>query len=645
MDISPDKGNRVETTTAFTAPSGALAPAARIDTHSHRPAPLSEPPSAPMDAGGASGAEPRRRYPHLSLRLDPRFGFPASQRVGERIAGQRHQQHASSSSTDSSFSSALFSSPQLPAGSTSVQTNPSARSTEGGSGMPSSWDNTPAPVPMTGSIGTSPTLLRAKLSRPSHGSVPPSFSMTSIRQHIRQRLTNAKESCDRELRKIIVAITAFVEHEMEKMRLQEEEEAALASRLGDPLADIAGVGDMDFGIDSDGAGNEAGDEADLETVSSSIFGRPLARTTSRASSNVPDVVVDSGAQSDSGLGASGSRARQITQSSSLSQSQPSTVHSSPSGTFSMLPPQRRASLAVARGRPRASEGSVASSRRTSVVGSGAMRYPSSVARSVDLGSSLSRAGTTSKSQSTSTSRSTSRSRSPLPGGHQDEGPESEKVSPFIATLQAIISIATEILDTPVATLISRPGSSVELIKRVQAIGKAWDDHPDWPCRGHYVQLLLAVAGLSRVVEWWEAEKGFWNFNDEDEADVEPLVFVSKRLGEPAADEETGRFSTHAARSRAQSIVSHPRQSLQSPGFPTPLGIDLGERFRPPSPSGADSSRHSSIPTGTQEDAPRLGAEELKQAVERVCKETLLMELQLDGQSFQHLTPVWKRFVG
>jgi serine/threonine-protein kinase RIM15 len=67
-------------------------------------------------------------------------------------------------------------------------------------------------------------------------------------------------------------------------------------------------------------------------------------------------------------------------------------------------------------------------------------------------------------------------------------------------------------------LTAKPGMCVDFIRRVQKIGKAWDENPEWPCRGWYVSLLLAIAGLSRVVEWWEAEKGFWQFGEPGEAD-------------------------------------------------------------------------------------------------------------------------------
>jgi hypothetical protein len=85
-------------------------------------------------------------------------------------------------------------------------------------------------------------------------------------------------------------------------------------------------------------------------------------------------------------------------------------------------------------------------------------------------------------------------------------------------------VATEVLDTPWTALTAKPGLVAQFIHQVQKIGKAWDDNPEWPCRGWYVQLLLAIAGLSRVVEWWEAEKGFWKFGEgEEEVGTEEVM--------------------------------------------------------------------------------------------------------------------------
>jgi serine/threonine-protein kinase RIM15 len=83
-------------------------------------------------------------------------------------------------------------------------------------------------------------------------------------------------------------------------------------------------------------------------------------------------------------------------------------------------------------------------------------------------------------------------------------------------LHELISVATDIIDMTVAHLTSQPKIVEAIVQRVQTIGKVWDDHPDWHGRNYYVEVLLAVASLSRVVEWWEAEKQFWKFDDNDD---------------------------------------------------------------------------------------------------------------------------------
>jgi serine/threonine-protein kinase RIM15 len=113
-----------------------------------------------------------------------------------------------------------------------------------------------------------------------------------------------------------------------------------------------------------------------------------------------------------------------------------------------------------------------------------------------LGRNLSNAMNGFPPNSAASSRSTSRSRSPMP---PNASLESDRQSPsfgvevgdsdsaipstFLATLQVVIDIATEVLDTSITALTSRPGSCPELVQKVQHIGSAWDDHPDWPERG------------------------------------------------------------------------------------------------------------------------------------------------------------------
>jgi len=54
---------------------------------------------------------------------------------------------------------------------------------------------------------------------------------------------------------------------------------------------------------------------------------------------------------------------------------------------------------------------------------------------------------------------------------------------FLATLQEIIDIATEILDMSISALTARPGTCPEFVQKVQQVGTAWDEHSDWPGRG------------------------------------------------------------------------------------------------------------------------------------------------------------------
>jgi hypothetical protein len=60
----------------------------------------------------------------------------------------------------------------------------------------------------------------------SAGGSAPSFSIAAIRHHIRQRLTFAKETCDKELRKISGGIIAHVEQDIQLSRTLSHEEGA-----------------------------------------------------------------------------------------------------------------------------------------------------------------------------------------------------------------------------------------------------------------------------------------------------------------------------------------------------------------------------------------------------------------------------------
>ncbi|KAG0229331.1 hypothetical protein BGW41_003065 [Actinomortierella wolfii] len=87
--------------------------------------------------------------------------------------------------------------------------------------------------------------------------------------------------------------------------------------------------------------------------------------------------------------------------------------------------------------------------------------------------------------------------------------DSYQPTPFILTLQELISVAQLMLDTPLKTILDNVGACTNFVVKLQAIGRAWDENPSWPCKAWYVKALLAVAGLARVVQWWEAERSHW----------------------------------------------------------------------------------------------------------------------------------------
>jgi serine/threonine-protein kinase RIM15 len=217
----------------------------------------------------------------------------------------------------------------------------------------------------------------------------------------------------------------------------------------------------------------------------------------------------------------------------------------------------------------------------------------------------------------------------------------------MTALYDLIGVATDVTEMSIAQLTVQPKVCESLVQRVQHIGKAWDDHPDWHGRNWYVQVLLAVASLSRVVEWWEAEKQFWNFDDnnEDEQD-EPLMFVLKPSEEqPPAPTPTTRGNREEGslrlsledehRLRMTRIVSqgrrsrdeHPKELLRKSTSPDPLA-------RSPSklPEHSESARV-------------LATERLRLQAETAQNQNIIMELSLDGDHFIWVNHAWRVVVG
>lgn len=267
------------------------------------------------------------------------------------------------------------------------------------------------------------------------------------------------------------------------------------------------------------------------------------------------------------------------------------------------------------------------------------------------------------SRSGQSSRSTSRSRSPLPSSSHHGHPVSsspnrrssrilvdDPVDPIMTTLYEIIGVCTDIQEMSISQLTAQPKLCSQLVQRVQQIGKAWDEHPDWHGRNWYVQVLLAVASLSRVVEWWEAEKQFWNFDDEDDDDEqEPFSFLLKPAEETAPTPAPTPTNSQGSDTESQKQV--------------PLGAEIDDRLRlsrstsHPGQQRDDTRRPSATvkeidftrppakPMDTTESARVLATERLRLQAEQAQNQNIVIELSLDGDHLLWINHAWAVVVG
>ncbi|SGY33607.1 BQ5605_C002g01515 [Microbotryum silenes-dioicae] len=622
-----------------TVPAGALAPGVRFVASNRlqppKPAQHDSSGSDPSSEGGDPGSETKRKNPRLSLNLGPAFStLNRDVRVRTYSQGTKPK----SASTDSSNSASAgtshrFFSPISPIGPPSAESSKSGNysstvHTQSGSVSfsPMYWDQTPALVPTStqfpirGLLAPTdplPTAVEDKRPKPPAAtSQTPNFSMHSVRHTIRSRLSAAKENCDKELRRIIQGITAHVETELHR-----SDEAPSTAMIGGTAYEDGRFGDLVVNEDAMFAGGLPYDiDSENEAAIDLNDGDDIANTDSDGATSRP----------------SSRTSRMRTPMLSTGAPQPRR----PSMTQAAKSP-RRASLA-----PR-------------------KRYLTAAPRSADLSAvslSLAEGATKSGSGSAHSSRSNSRSRSPLPLQlrNASNGSRSPATSTtpnaahfrvaqpaFIVLLQEIITVATEILDTPVSKLTSNPHSCSDFISRVQQIGKAWDDNPELACRGWYVQLLLAVAGLSRVIEWWEAERGFWSFSEGDDADAEPILFVTKPTAEESPEVRArGDSCSSSAGAVLAAANTMPEGIIGCAPRWSPLGIDLGEQSANPDDSEPTQQQFDDVDAdATSEDAAEAHHEDLRQTVEQIRSSTLLMELTLDDQLFQYLSSAWQELVG
>ncbi len=216
----------------------------------------------------------------------------------------------------------------------------------------------------------------------------------------------------------------------------------------------------------------------------------------------------------------------------------------------------------------------------------------------------------------------------------------------MAALYDIIGVATDVMDMSISQLTAQPKACESLVQRVQNIGKAWDEHPDWQGRNWYVQVLLAIAGLSRVVEWWEAEKQFWNFDDDDEMD-EPLTFVMK-----PADDSVPPAPTPTTRRTDMELDSFKLNPEDEHKLRMSRPTSQSRRTREPLPTSWSSTKDADsslkgLPKVQEnnESARVLATERLRLQAETAQNQNIVMELSLDGDRFIWVNHAWSIVVG
>ena len=499
----------------------------------------------------------------------------------------------------------------------------------------------PSPLVFSPETALPPVVAPSVSSSSAHGSGSNTVSMPFVRRHVTRRLKAAKQDCDKELQRVTNSITFFfeerlregeLERELEREQRERERERdqqppdpdslreAFVLRQAEPKAStfLSDDASSDSGYGAELEGNHSRHRASLEGTSR---GPP----TLTHSSSSPGLLAASLSSSSPGI-----IRRQATISwdkvsgTSPASAPNSAAGSSQAGEVTTTSPRKQGASADASW----SSGGIASRR---------------LSRSIHIPIRPTHSG--------HSSRSTSRSRSPLPPTNHSSFTESlsnpssannrrsrilidNPVDPIMTNLYELIAVATDVIDMTVAQLTSQPKSVEAFVQRVQMIGKAWDDHPDWHGRNWYVQVLLAVASLSRVVEWWEAEKQFWNFDDNDDEQDEALLFVMKsaedHIPPPAptprlAPEDDPRLRL----SRPTSQGKRSRDEVQS--------LSLA----PPEPSRASSSKT----LDTAESARVLATERLRLQAETAQKRNIVMELNLDGDHVMSLNYAWEVVVG
>lgn len=195
--------------------------------------------------------------------------------------------------------------------------------------------------------------------------------------------------------------------------------------------------------------------------------------------------------------------------------------------------------------------------------------------------------------------------------------DSYSPTPFILTLQELVGLAQKILNTPLDVFLNDPQKYTSLVSSIQGLGVEWEQHLDWPCSKLYVRLLLGVAAFNRAIEWWEAERRFWSAawpnTSSEQQDHDHSLYTK--------EDDMGNLAT----------VPSSRCSSTAP-------VDLEEEED-------DDDEYSEGEEDQPSPESEVNLKQLQEAIDRGQMHTIVMEIGLDADTIQYISPIWHNVTG
>jgi len=108
-------------------------------------------------------------------------------------------------------------------------------------------------------------------------------------------------------------------------------------------------------------------------------------------------------------------------------------------------------------------------------------------------------------------------------------------SPLVEALVNAIFIAQTIIDMDVGDLITT-GMCRSIIEEIQSLQILWNKNPSWPGKTYLVRMLMNFASVARLVEHLEADARIWNYSNPSKAikDRSNKNSISSSSGTPMA---------------------------------------------------------------------------------------------------------------